>query len=112
MQALLDTDVFVSTATHEFFGLSAAEAIAAGAYPLLPDRLSYPEVLSEVPAANLGDYLYPPGRAELSTRLTSLAQRIDAGESMNEIAAPARMAIHPFLWTYRAPALDDALAAC
>ena len=29
-QALCDADVFVSTATHEFFGLSAAEAIASG----------------------------------------------------------------------------------
>ena len=45
-QALCEADVFVSTATHEFFGLAAAEAIAAGLSPLLPERLAYPELLS------------------------------------------------------------------
>lgn len=111
VQALLDTDVFVSTATHEFFGLSAVEAIAAGAYPLLPNRLAYPELLSDVPSANLSDYLCPAGTRELSARLTSLARRFDAGESISDFAASARRAIHPFLWTHRAPALDDAIEA-
>ena len=43
---LARADVFVSTADHEFFGLAAVEAMASGAYPLLPDRLSYPELLA------------------------------------------------------------------
>lgn len=43
---LADADVFVSTAIHEFFGLAAAEAIAAGLWPVLPRRLAYPELLS------------------------------------------------------------------
>jgi len=34
--ALLEADVFVSTASHEFFGLSAVEASLAGAYPSFP----------------------------------------------------------------------------
>ncbi|HJO03306.1 MAG TPA: DUF3524 domain-containing protein [Acidobacteriota bacterium] len=37
--------VVVSTARHEFYGISVLEAVAAGAIPLLPRRLSYPEVL-------------------------------------------------------------------
>ncbi len=37
----------VSTARHEFFGISVLEAIAMGVFPLLPDRLSYPEVIPE-----------------------------------------------------------------
>ena len=44
-EALAEADIFLSTATHEFFGLSAAEAIAAGVRPLLPNRLAYPELL-------------------------------------------------------------------
>ncbi|MCB9915239.1 MAG: DUF3524 domain-containing protein [Planctomycetes bacterium] len=45
--ALLGTcDVVVSTARHEFYGISVLEALAAGATPLLPDRLSYPELLA------------------------------------------------------------------
>ena len=38
-------DVVVSTARHEFFGAGVVEAMAAGAWPVLPARLAYPEIL-------------------------------------------------------------------
>jgi glycosyltransferase involved in cell wall biosynthesis len=38
-------DIVVSTAIQENFGIAVAEAISAGCFPLLPNRLSYPEVL-------------------------------------------------------------------
>ena len=37
-------DLVISTAEHEFFGIAVCEAIWAGAVPVLPDRLSYPEL--------------------------------------------------------------------
>lgn len=42
---LQEMDVVVSTADHEFFGIAICEAISAGALPVLPDALSYPELV-------------------------------------------------------------------
>jgi glycosyltransferase involved in cell wall biosynthesis len=45
LEKMSHTDVFVSTAIHEFFGLAAMEAISLGLRPVLPQRLAYPELL-------------------------------------------------------------------
>jgi glycosyltransferase involved in cell wall biosynthesis len=50
------SDVVVSAATHEFFGIAVVEAMAAGAVPVLPTRQSYPEL---VPDRWHGAALYP-----------------------------------------------------
>jgi len=39
--------IVVSTARHEFQGLSIMEAVAQGCRPLLPNRLAYPEFFSD-----------------------------------------------------------------
>ena len=44
-EALAEADVVVSTAWQETQGIAVIEAIRAGCDPLLPDRLSYPELL-------------------------------------------------------------------
>ena len=41
----------VSTALHEFYGIAVIEAVRAGCRPLLPNRLSYPELFD-------GEFLY------------------------------------------------------
>ncbi len=41
------SDLVVSTSIHEFFGISILEAIHCGCHPLLPNRLSYPELIPE-----------------------------------------------------------------
>jgi glycosyltransferase involved in cell wall biosynthesis len=57
-QLLASCEVVVSTALQEFFGVSVVEAIAAGARPVLPDRLSYPSL---IPDEYHNDVLYGDG---------------------------------------------------
>lgn len=56
-QALVESDIVVSTANHEFFGIGMLEAITAGCRPVLPDRLSYPAILESV-TDDASCYLY------------------------------------------------------
>ncbi|MBX2824638.1 MAG: DUF3524 domain-containing protein [Gammaproteobacteria bacterium] len=44
---LLQADFVISTALHDFQGLSLLEAIAAGCLPVVPDRVAYPEYVPE-----------------------------------------------------------------
>lgn len=46
-EMLSSCDIMVSCSNQENFGLSVAESIMCGCFPLLPNRLAYPEVLPE-----------------------------------------------------------------
>jgi glycosyltransferase involved in cell wall biosynthesis len=45
---LLAASVVLSTAHQEFFGIGVVEGIAAGAHPVLPNRLVYPERIESI----------------------------------------------------------------
>jgi glycosyltransferase involved in cell wall biosynthesis len=99
--ALAEADVVVSTAIHEFFGLSMVEAIAAGAYPLLPRRLAYPEILGPLgPAAD--QHFYNGTVEHLAQRLEQLATNPPHNHT-------ARQAVERFFWDERAAAMDERL---
>jgi len=53
---LANCDLVVSSAIQENFGISVVEAVLAGCRPLLPNRLSYPEL---IPPELRSLYLYP-----------------------------------------------------
>ncbi len=96
-------DLVISTAVHEFFGIAVLEAIAAGAFPLLPNRLSYPELIPPElhPACLYADEedLFDKARRRLLTPRP----------------APPSLRTHirgTFAWTAVAPRYDAALASC
>lgn len=47
-QWLINADLVISTSQQDFFGISMAEAIFAGCYPLVPNRLALPELIPDV----------------------------------------------------------------
>jgi glycosyltransferase involved in cell wall biosynthesis len=91
-ELLSGSDIAVSTATNEFFGLAMVEAAYAGCMPLVPDSLAYPE-------------LYPAemrygSASELAERLRGLiADRPAPGQGR---ALAERFTIGALLPEYRA----------
>ncbi|MCA9300404.1 MAG: glycosyltransferase, partial [Phycisphaerales bacterium] len=91
---LRGADLVVSTAAHEFFGLAIMEAASAGALPVLPRALAYPELFDEDDARFYDD------ERDLPDLLVRLAQERPDGP---------RASARRFDWSRRAPALDDML---
>jgi glycosyltransferase involved in cell wall biosynthesis len=106
--ALGRMDVVVSTAEHEFFGIAIAEAVAAGALPLLPDRLAYPELLSGLDETQRRCCLFGSAR-ELSSRLIAMAQDIHSGRPLPLDPSTLRKAMMRFEIGHRAGRMDLAL---
>ena len=95
-------DLVISTARQENFGVSVVEAVACGAWPLLPRRLAYPEVL---PRAWHHACLYRD-TDELALRLSGLLQKgLPAPASRAALAA----AMDGYDWSALIGTYDDLL---
>ena len=82
---LREMDIVVSTADHEFFGIAICEAISAGAIPLLPDGLSYPELVDV-------EFLYD-SLPEAADKLVAWSRHGDPGG----ISSACRRRIEPLM---------------
>lgn len=111
--ALAWADIVVSTANHEFFGIGVLEAVAAGAYPLLPKRLAYPEILHDIQSFEPGEFFYEGSVNDLAKTLQTLICRTEQGTLWKDRPQRGRNAVKRFEWSVRAEALDTAIkTAC
>jgi len=108
---LQEADVVVSTAIHEFFGIAIAEAVAAGAFPVVPDRLAYPELLQDVGDAARERFFYDGSTAQLVERLEDAADRVKQGDLWQGAPDAGVQAIRRFDWNQTALALDECVCS-
>ncbi|MFQ5607091.1 MAG: DUF3524 domain-containing protein [Candidatus Zixiibacteriota bacterium] len=92
-------DIVVSTAAQEFYGISVIEAVAAGALPVVPDSLSYPELFPR-------EYRIPAGSSEsLSKKLSALlnlgAQGLPPRSEVAQLARPHLLQTDTDRWRER-----------
>ncbi|WP_341938356.1 tRNA-queuosine alpha-mannosyltransferase domain-containing protein [Marinimicrobium sp. C2-29] len=68
-ELMAQSHVALSTALHDFQGLSVLEAVAAGCRPLAPEREAYPEWFAE-------EFLYPSDLVHPEREARALADRL------------------------------------
>jgi hypothetical protein len=100
IELLNRASVVLSTAQQEFFGISITEAVAAGAHPVFPNRLVYPERISDF-GADRFTCLYDSISGAVQQVVAALGSPLDA-----EIVRSARL----FAWSDVAPTYDTVLS--
>jgi len=103
LELLRTSDIVLSTAFHEFFGLGTLEAIRSGCLPVLPDDLAYPELL---PAPLRGDRRFLYARGDEAETLAAALEAVRSGAWMADREALVR-GTDRFLWSDVAPAMDE-----
>jgi glycosyltransferase involved in cell wall biosynthesis len=94
---LWQADIIVSTALHEFFGAAVVEACYCGCFPILPRRLSYPElILTDHHDACLYD--------DLDDLVARLRHAILSVEEIRDFSLQGQMAL--FSWRQMAHRYD------
>lgn len=98
-ELLLSAHVSLSTADQEFFGIGTVEAIAAGAHPIVPNRLVYPERIDEL-GADPSTTLYD----SVPDAVTLIAKALSA-----PVSAALRERVGRYDWSVVGPSYDAAL---
>jgi len=96
---LWQADVTVSTADHEFFGVSMVEAMCCQVFPVLPAALSYPELIP----ATLQEHCLYSNQDQL---LGQIRCALEQHEKTDEIARSLSRTMLRFDWSHLAPEYD------
>jgi hypothetical protein len=101
-ELLWRSDVVVSTARQEFFGVAVTEAMYCRSFPVLPRRLAYPGLL---PVRFHERCLY----RDFDELVSRLAWALTHPEEALTVSEQLRSHVTQFDWTKVAPRLDAAL---
>jgi len=91
--------IVISTAAQENFGISIVEAIRFGCLPLVPNRLSYPEI---IPKTFHKDFIYSDLN-NLTTKLAHLVENLSQFQTQRQSLSDA---MGKFAWKNRINAFD------
>jgi glycosyltransferase involved in cell wall biosynthesis len=94
------SDIVVSTAIQEFFGIGVVEAMACGCAPILPRRLNYPAL---IPRALHADHLYADEAGMADLLVGALARAGTGRDIWRAVAAP-------YSWAHAVPCYDALFA--
>ena len=92
-------DLIPITSHQEFFGASLVEAVYCGCYPLLPNRLTYPEL---IPHETHSELFYRDFE-DLVDKLSRALRSMEAIRRQN-----FRYCVEKYSWRYMAPEYDAA----
>ena len=109
LSVLHESDLVVSTADHEFFGIAVLEAVSMGCIPILPDKLAYPETLSlfyqQAPHC-----FYDGNASSLANALKLFSQLIYQTDQFNHYRELTKTATSQYSWDKRSIEMDNALS--
>ncbi|MGD9548073.1 MAG: DUF3524 domain-containing protein [Candidatus Krumholzibacteriia bacterium] len=101
--ALLESgDIVVSCADQEYFGISVAEAVHAGCYPVLPRRQVYPSLYG---SRCRGDHFY-----DTHEEFIDLLADLIGGDARGHVCS-LDLDVDPFCWERLIGEFDEFLAA-
>jgi len=94
-------DIVLSTAIHDFQGLSVLEAVAAGCVPLVPDRLCYSEWFDE-------GFRYPSLPDDINAEAEGAVDAIERLEQQASVGClPPAPDVNEFSWSTLLPLYAD-----
>ncbi len=96
---LAKADIALSTALHDYQGVAVLEAVAAGAIPLVPNRLAYPYLFA-------ADYLYSTDSDETDSLVDKLTA-FSAQKAHDQL--PKAPSVESLSWAHQKPFYQQAM---
>jgi len=108
LKVLQHSDIVISTAEHEFYGISLLEAVMYGALPLVPQRLAYPEVFAFSEGKEVQRYFYDGSLKHLVEKLQELIHAFHQGHLHTDSPFSGKWA-EKFLWKNQITDADQSI---